>query len=420
MRITTGDVFLIYSSYGLGFDYVIRRFVRMKDAVNGEMLEAALRQTEKRYPYMSLRLRKNESEYFWEENKEPVALLNTDRRIHLNHKETNYHVWAVCYKDDWIIIDFYHGIADGVGRNSVVATLLYYYCHVRYGVTEHKGIRTLEDPILPEETADPLDALPPIDMAKLEMPKPEEVFSPIHDGGLKQAAAVTYDILLPEKAFVEFSSAHDGSPGIMLSLFLDRAVDAVFPQRDKPIITPYIINCRPMLKAPESHHNCISAARLIYSDRLKKIPLSRQATIYRGRTFLACEEEMVIPQMTAMASYTKYLLENNPGIEEKKSAFADMLKGSRRNHTCMVSYVGKWKFPAIGECIEELWTHSPEAVDFLAEVTAVNGKIGLSVLQKFEGESIIDALFAQLEEYGISYELKWKTPLDVAYFPEPA
>ncbi|MBR3457031.1 MAG: hypothetical protein IKH16_02580, partial [Selenomonadaceae bacterium] len=129
MRITTGDVFLIYSSYGLGFDYVIRRFVRMKDAVNGEMLEAALRQTEKRYPYMSLRLRKNESEYFWEENKEPVALLNTDRRIHLNHKETNYHVWAVCYKDDWIIIDFYHGIADGVGRNSVVATLLYYYCH---------------------------------------------------------------------------------------------------------------------------------------------------------------------------------------------------------------------------------------------------------------------------------------------------
>ena len=86
----------------------------------------------------------------------------------------------------------------------------------------------------------------------------------------------------------------------------------------------------------------------------------------------------------------------------------------------MVSYVGKWKFPAIGECIEELWTHSPEAVDFLAEVTAVNGKIGLSVLQKFEGESIIDALFAQLEEYGISYELKWKTPLDVAYFPEPA
>lgn len=419
MKISTGDVFQIYSSYGLGFDYASRQSVRMKDEVNGEMLGAALRQTEKRYPYMSLRLRKNDSEYFWEENKAPVALLNTDGRIHLNHKETNYHVWAVCYKEDWIFIDFYHGIADGTGRTRVIATLLYYYCHLRYGVTEHQGIRTLEDPILPEETEEPLDALPAIDVTKLTPPKPVEAFSPVHDGGLQPGPAVIYDILLPEKSFVEFSSAHDGSPGIMLSLLLDRAIDAVFPRRDKPVITPYVINCRPMLKAPESHHNCISAAPLIYSERLKKMPLSSQATVYRGRTFIACEEEVVRPQMAAMASYAKYILENNPGIEMKKSAFGDILKGSRLSQTCMVSYVGKWKFPALGECIEEFWIHAPEAQDFFAGVTAVNGKIGLSVLQKFADESIINSFFAQLEEYDIFYELKRKMALDTAYFPEP-
>lgn len=419
MKISTGDVFQVYSSYGLGFDYASRQSVRMKDEVNGEMLEAALRQTEMRYPYMSLRLLKNENEYFWEENKAPVALLNTDGRIHLNHKETNYHVWAVCYKDDWIFIDFYHGIADGTGRTRVIATLLYYYCHLRYGVTEHQGIRTLEDPILPEEAMDPLDALPPMDVTKLTPPKAVEAFSPIRDGGLQPSSAVSYDISLPEKAFVEFSSAHDGSPGIMISLFLDRAIDAVFPKRDKDIITPYIINCRPMLNAAESYHNCISAAALIYSDRLKKLPLSTQATVYRGRTFLACDEDRVRPQMAAMAAYTRHILENSPSIEDKKSIFGGFLKESRNSQTCMVSYVGKWKFPSIGECIEEFWIHAPEANDFFAGVTAVNGKIGLSVLQKFVDERIIKAFFAQLEEHGISYEFKRKIPLDVAYFPEP-
>ena len=174
-----------------------------------------------------------------------------------------------------------------------------------------------------------------------------------------------------------------------------------------------------MLNSPESHHNCISAAPLIYTDRLKSLPLSVQATIYRGRTFIACEDDIMRPQMTAMASYTKHILETTPAIDEKKSIFGSLLQDSRRSQTCMVSYVGKWKYLEIGKCIEEFWIHAPEANDLFAGVTAVNGHIGLSILQKFADERILDAFFQQLDEHGISYVLKRKMPLDVAYFPEP-
>lgn len=85
----------------------------------------------------------------------------------------------------------------------------------------------------------------------------------------------------------------------------------------------------------------------------------------------------------------------------------------------MVSYVGRWKYSEIGDCIEEFWIHAPEANDFFAGVTAVNGHIGLSILQKFADERILGAFFQQLDEHGISYELKRKMPLDVAYFPKP-
>lgn len=419
MDITTGDVFQVYSSYDLGIPYATRRSIRMKDDVDGEMLETALRKTEKRYPYMSVRLCKNDSVYYWEENKAPVALLPTCRRISLNHRETNYHVWAVCYHKDWLYVDFYHGIADGIGRTHVIKTLLYYYCNLRYGVTDHRGIRTLEDPILPEETLDPLDDIPVLDVTKLTLPPMEAAFSVIQDGGLQPGEAIVYDIELPEKAFVEFSSTHDGSPGVMVSLLMDRAIDGIFPQRHKSIVTSYVINCRPMLKAPETHHNCLSAASLVYSDRLKKMPMSAQATVYRGRTFLACEEEVVMPQMTAVASYTRHTLANAPGLEEKKRIFGGLLQTSRSLQTLMVSYVGKWQYPAIGDCIEEFLIHAPAVHDLYVGVTAINGKIGLSVIQRFADERIVKAFLAQLEEHGISYELKRKMVLDAAAFPEP-
>ena len=50
----------------------------------------------------------------------------------------------------------------------VLATLLYYYCEKRYGVTDHTGICTLDDPILPQETIDPMEHLPELPPEELE------------------------------------------------------------------------------------------------------------------------------------------------------------------------------------------------------------------------------------------------------------
>ena len=79
---------------------------------------------------------------------EHLVLFHTSESVTLNSFESNYHIWAVCYQDDRIHLDISHGITDGTGMYTVLATLLYYYCVERYGLTDHTGIRTLEDPIL--------------------------------------------------------------------------------------------------------------------------------------------------------------------------------------------------------------------------------------------------------------------------------
>ena len=335
-KITVGDSLHIYGSLGRGIDYTVRLALRLRDEVDGDMLREALKRTEKRYPYFSVHLSKNDTECYFEENTAPVALLHTDRRIALNAPESNGHVWAVCYQGDRLFLDFYHGIADGTGMYMVLATLLYYYCSARYGVTDHEGIRTLEDPILPEETADPLDLLPAVDLSKLPSQTPAPAFLVVDDGGATPCAPTITDIEIPESAFVRFSSASDASPGTMVSLLLARAIDARYPRREKTIKGGYVVNGRPMLHALKSHHNCVTTVRYDYSERLKNMPFDRQCTALRGITFVQSDEEYVQKMMTVMSSRYRSVLAMPGSAEAKAQAFGRMMAGGRQflTHIC--------------------------------------------------------------------------------------
>lgn len=418
-KITTGDSLHVYGSLGRGIDYTVRLALRLRDEVDGDMLREALKQTEKRYPYFSVHLSKNDTELFYEENPAPIALLHTDRRITLNAPESNGHVWAVCYQGDRLFLDFYHGIADGTGMYMVLATLLYYYCNARYGITDHEGIRTLEDPILPEETVDPLELLPAIDLSKLPQQTREPAFRIADDGEAKPCAPTIMDIEIPESAFVQFSSASDASPGTMVSLLLTRAIDARYPQREKMIKGGYVVNGRPMLHALMSHHNCVTMVRYDYSEMLKKMPFERQCTALRGITFLQSDEDYVQKIMAVVSSRNKGILATPGSVEEKMKAFGRMMAGGSQFITHIVSYVGQWKQKAVGTYIEEFWTHVPAANDYTTEISAINGKIGLSIHQMSEDDQLMKLFFRQLEENDIPYTLKAKMPSDVAFFQKP-
>jgi len=64
---------------------------------------------------------------------------------------------AFHWKDNWIIMDLYHGMTDGVGAYEVLRTLLYYYCSERYHVTlDDEKIRLVGDEILEEKWLNPV------------------------------------------------------------------------------------------------------------------------------------------------------------------------------------------------------------------------------------------------------------------------
>ena len=417
--VTLGDAMHVMGPFGIHLDYTVRMKLRLRDKIDDALLMEAVEKTRQRYPYLCVRMKKDNESYFYEENPLPVAVLHTDGRVSLNTEETNFHVWCVCYHEDWVCLDFYHGIMDGAGMYMVLSTLLYYYCAERYGVTDHAGIRTLEDPILPEETIDPMDHLPPLDLSGREAPEREAAFSLVVDAGLMKSAPQVWDIEVPEAAFISFCSANDASPGTMVSILFARAIDALYPERQRNILGRYSVNARPMLHAEQTHHNCLSGVDFLYTDRVRDLPLDRQCTVHRGTTVAQTDADRVCGQLMGMASYYRMVLQGSPTTEAKKRAFGQMMSGGDTAYTYNVSYVGQWKMKALNPYIMEFWTHVPSATPLVTEIAAVNGKLFLSVHQTFREDLVVKSLLRQLEDNGIQYQLRQPMATDNARFPEP-
>ena len=72
--------------------YTVRFHLRLDQKIDGQKLRSALDKTARRYPYFCVCLRRNEREFYYEVNDQPVALLHTDKAITLGSPETGRHI----------------------------------------------------------------------------------------------------------------------------------------------------------------------------------------------------------------------------------------------------------------------------------------------------------------------------------------
>ena len=135
----------------------IRIRIRMRDLIDPEVLRSAVDTTMRRYPYFCVELERRDGDFCFVENHRPIVVTNSLAGTELNSGDSNYHMIAFHWKDNWIIMDLYHGMTDGVGAYEVLRTLLYYYCSERYHVTlDDEKIRLVGDEILEEEWPNPV------------------------------------------------------------------------------------------------------------------------------------------------------------------------------------------------------------------------------------------------------------------------
>lgn len=393
-------------SLNWGHVNVIRIMVRMRDLIDPVALRHAVDTTMKRYPYFCGKLQKTEEGgFYFEENPLPIVISNTHDGVTLNAPESNYHIVAFSYIDNWIYMDIPHTFTDGTGSYDVIRTLLYYYVSERYSVQlPTDGILLYGDEISDEEWEDPLLR------EDLPMPTRTEMSSALNlsqAGGLEGDFSPTvYNVAISEKEFMRFNIDNDGSPATMVSLLLSRAIAKLFPENEDIIRVMMTVNMRKALKRPRAHQSLVCGVNLEYKRQMQNWPLDRQATAYRGMVFVQSDEEKVLEAAAGMKGLNQMIMSKK--TDRERAAIADMIGNmSGRLNTIGVSYVGKANFGDSEKYIRDfrIWTYN-SSTPVLVEISAVNGRFTLDFLQSFSSPVIVNAFLKELDENGIVYDLQ--------------
>lgn len=132
-----------------------------------------------------------------------------------------------------------------------------------------------------------MDDLPLVDLNKLDLPVSPKALNVMEVSGLKRASGkgLILKLMIPEEPFLQFTKSNDGTPGVLISVLMARAIERVHPHHDEPLISSYVVNARPMLGANDSFHNCASRVVFHYDDKIRRFALDRQCTIYRGKVY---------------------------------------------------------------------------------------------------------------------------------------
>ena len=384
--------------------HLIRMMMQMSDPIDPAVLRSAVDVTMQRYPYFCVELRKKDGRYVFAQNTRPVVISDTLEGTELNSESSNYHMIAFSAEDDWIVLDVFHGLTDGIGAYEVIRTLLYYYCSQRYDVKlSREGIRLAGDEISVEEWDDPVDALSGQPAEMQTQMSPALVLTG-YPGLLNDHKKTVHSIALSEAEFMSFNSEHKGSPGTMTALLLSRAIAKLHPEAAAPIRIIVCVNQRKALRAPLAHQSLVGFSALEYDRQLRSLPIGQQVTEFRRRVHEQSGDEAIMSSVNAAASFVGMLTNMKTDEErlEAMSAADEMLNGTM---TAVISYVGKARFGDAEKYIRDFrtWTRCPDK-GIIVEISAVNGRFIMDIIQPFSDPVYVNGFLQQLKENGVAYE----------------
>ena len=390
----------------------------MRDAVDGAILQRAADAALRRYPYYAVRCRAAEGAYFLAPCDAPFAVHRTQEPVPLGGAESGGYLLCVSYWADAIALHVFHGLTDGQGAMEFVRTLLYYYCREHYNsALPSDGVRTNEnatEELLAVEWDNPYERLM---SGELVMPSAEEVrikakWAPekpalclLEDSRVTRSAPVCYTLRIPEQTLMRYCRAQDGTPGVILSLLMSRAIDSLHPGNDRPIVAGMAMSLRRALGAPLYKGSALGLAMLPYTEWMRDKPFDQQAALYRSRLNLAADRQRL--QAGIGASLPLYhMLEQTPTLEGKRRLVAQVLGRYADVTTFQFSYLGPSRLGAAESYVRGAsLVNDTVGNTLMLELMATAGYFCLTLSQEWQESLYFDALCRELSAQCIPYEV---------------
>ena len=394
--------------YGADEDFfsTFRLAIRMKDAVGHDLLSRAVARVMVRYPYFCVFPEREEEDLILQYNARPLPVFPDDRAVTLGSEESGGHLISFGCKDNTIFIDCSHYLADGMGVDPLMKSLLYVYASERYGAEglERERIRMPDSPICAGEHTYPfLDSA--MDAEELYvLPKESEEVYGLDPSAFDAQGSYAYHLHVPQKEMMAKASSSDGSPVSFLSVLLYRALHRLDPAIDKPVVAHVQHQYRAVLRAPMSHHSIVSYIPVTMPPRLSKWDIEKQNTVVRGQVILKGGKDADIASLNRLIE----AFPRTSSFAEKREAMARYAKKSILGKTFGISYVGKMDWCGLERYVDDLHAYIGERDTknmLLIEVMTVGEDFSLTFMQSGRGEKYLNAFMNELRSLDIPVSL---------------
>ena len=390
--------------YGANEDFfsTFRLAIRMKESVDYELLCHSVEKVMVRYPYFCVFPEREGENLVLRYNERPLPIFRDDRTVTLGSEDSGGHLISFGCKGNTIFIDCSHYIADGMGVDPLMKSLLCLYVSERYGTEGLKmeRIRMPNSLVGDEEHAYPFpDRAIEAEDINIIPEAPKEAYG-LESTAFDKEGLYAYHLHIPQKEMMAKASSSDGSPVSFLSVLLYRAIHRLDQNIDKPVVAHVQHQYRAALHAPMSHHSLVNYIPVTMSPRLSKWEVEKQNTVVRGQVILKGGYEADVASVNR-------LIEAFPSaatFAEKKDAMVRYAENSIRGKTFGISYVGKMDWCGLERYVEDLHAYIGEKHTnnmLLIEVMTVGEDFSLTFMQSGKGEKYLNAFVEEIRSLHI-------------------
>ena len=393
--------------YGANEDFLstFRLAIQMKETVDYNLLSRSVAKAMVRYPYFCVFPEREGENMVLRYNKRPLPVFADDRTVTLGSSDSRGHLISFGCKDKTIFIDVSHYLADGMGVDPLLKSLLFLYVSECYGVEglATDRIRMPDSSVCEGEFAYPFPDRP-IEAEPVVLPKvPEESYC-LDSNAFDNEGLYAYHLHIPQKAMMAKASSSDGSPVSFLSVLLYRALHQLDPNIDKPVVAHVQHQYRSILRAPMSHHSLVNYIPVVLAPRLSQWDVEKQNTVVRGQVILKGGDEADVEAVNRLIKS----FPTDASFIDKKGAMARYAQNSIRGKTFGISYVGKMDWCGLERYVDDLHAYIGEKHTknmLLIEVMTVGENFSLTFMQSGRGRKYLNAFIEEIRARDIPVSL---------------
>lgn len=391
--------------YGVSEDFFssFKLVITMREEVQHRVLCHAVSRAAVRYPYFSVRPVKQQESILLTPNPSPIPVFSDGRCAKLGSSETDGHLLTFGCEGNRIFLNASHCLADGMGIDPLLKTVLFLYVTELYGSEGLAAERIWmpDDPVSDEEYSYPFLRQPSEGDRVLPYKKTDRVY-PLDADAFDGDGLYAYHLRIPQKAMMSLASPSDGSPVSFLSTILYRSIFSVDSNIDSSVVVHVQHQYRSALRAPKNRHSLVNYIPVALPPRAMTWDIERLNTVIRGQIILGSEPET---DHDAVNRLVEALGESRGAdLSQKREAMRQYLADSARGKTFGISYVGKMDWCGLDRYVEDLHAYIGEKNVrnmLLLEVMTVGADFSVNFMQGGCGERYVNAFIRELQSFGI-------------------